>query len=433
MPSETKRFGARRRAGWGWGWAHARSAARSGLEARDERAPDVRVEAHEPRRSQPALNYGTPLRPVRLHRVATLALAILAASGAGARMASADRDDDGYEAEAGDDDGYPGAPRRAPIDGDRIDQTMERALDQVYQREMPGWDNRGGGFDLGGGTGGAGRDPNGRGTGGAGRDPNPRGSGSGGGPTGGTGTGSGGVTPPDLGSGGTTNPTGGGSDAWNPDDHDGVDRRPNAAPGDPRAPRRRGGRDRNYSGDGDHDTGDSGAFGGVATALLWGLVIVVALLVIVFIVRQASSMTGEAEPVKTASDDDAEDPNRLAAVIERPRDDADQLAHEGRFAEAIHTLLLRTVHELASQNLVRVTPSMTSREVLAKVPMLGDARAALAGLVSAVELTWFGDDVPGAADYARCREQFELFAAAYRRGQQPGAQPAAPGILGARA
>ena len=37
-------------------------------------------------------------------------------------------------------------------------------------------------------------------------------------------------------------------------------------------------------------------------------------------------------------------------MIERPRDDADQLAHEGRFADAIHILLLRTLHELASQN-----------------------------------------------------------------------------------
>src|SRR5262245_60055571 len=43
------------------GWAHARSAARSGLSAHDERAPDVRGEAPEPRRSQPSLSRGTSL------------------------------------------------------------------------------------------------------------------------------------------------------------------------------------------------------------------------------------------------------------------------------------------------------------------------------------------------------------------------------------
>jgi hypothetical protein len=267
----------------------------------------------------------------------------------------------------------PATTSAAPITGERIDQKMERALDAAYQRDLPGWDSSPGepdGSDGGRLTGG-----------GRGRD-------------GGSGT---------LGSGAGS----GGSRV----DNDGIPRSRNGVPGDPR----RRVRDRS-SGEGDSA---AGAFGGVATVLLWGLVIVAVILLLVFLVRQASGMTGEDEPVKTAADD-AEDPGRLAAVIERPRDDADQLAHEGRFAEAMHTLLLRTLHELASQNLVRVMPAMTSREVLARVPLLGDARTALAGLVTAVEVTWFGDDVPGAGDYARCRQQFEVFAAAYRRGAAAG-------------
>jgi hypothetical protein len=76
---------------------------------------------------------------------------------------------------------------------------------------------------------------------------------------------------------------------------------------------------------------------------------------------------------------------------------------------------LRTLHELAGQRLVQVTPAMTSREILTRVALVGDARAALAGLIVAVEQTWFGDDVPQLADYQRCRAQFDRFAAAYRR------------------
>jgi len=288
----------------------------------------------------------------------------------------------------------------APINGDRVDQTVEQSLDEVYQRDLPGWD-RGpdGGSGFGGGLG---RGPRGN-----------AGGGDGGG--GDSGRGSGGA----LGSGGGGNPVGDGSGA-NPlgsggsgdpgYNDDGTPRSRNGTPGDPR--RRRRGHDASSGSSGE---GDGGAFGGIAQVLLWGLLAVVVILFVVFIIRQTSGMTGAEEPVKTA-DDAGEDPNRLAAVIERPRDDADQLAHEGRFADAIHILLLRTVHELASQNLVRITPAMTSREVLARVPLLGDSRTALAGLVTAVEVTWFGDDVPGAEDYARCRVQFELFATAYRRG-----------------
>ncbi|HVV84313.1 MAG TPA: DUF4129 domain-containing protein [Kofleriaceae bacterium] len=156
-----------------------------------------------------------------------------------------------------------------------------------------------------------------------------------------------------------------------------------------------------------------GPLSSVASMLLWGLVIAASLVMAMAIYRQVSDYTSD-EPLpdtpRTATD------AQLAAVVERPRDDADELAAEGRFADAIHTLLLRTLHELASQNLVRVTRAMTSREILARVSLLGEAREALAGLIVAVEQTWFGDDVPQLADYQRCRAQFDLFAAAYRRG-----------------
>lgn len=310
----------------------------------------------------------------------------------------------------------------AAPDGEKIDQTIERALDEVYQRDLPGWDNPGEWEWVDAGGRGGGRRVRVRRV-----DPNAGGSGGGGGGVGsggsaGRGSGGGRIPPPNVGSGGGSGGSpdfgsGGSGDAGFNDD--GTPRSRNGTPGDPRARRRA----RNASSSGSGGDGGS-AFGGIAQILLWGLIIVIVVLFIVYVVRQTSGMTGAEEPVKE-TDEAGEDPSRLLAVIERPRDDADQLAHEGRFADAIHILLLRTLHELASQNLVRVTTSMTSREVLARVPLIGDARTALAGLVTAVELTWFGDDVPGANDYARCREQFEVFAAAYRRGAAAGtAMPA---------
>ena len=58
--------------------------------------------------------------------------------------------------------------------------------------------------------------------------------------------------------------------------------------------------------------------------------------------------------------------------------------------------------------------SLTSREILSRVPLVPTARDALYQLVSAVELSYFGDDVPGQADYDRCRHEFQKFAQAYR-------------------
>lgn len=285
-----------------------------------------------------------------------------------------------------------GSAAAAPA-GERIDEITRGALDEVYQRELPLGTGDGGGLGpLPGGGGSPTIDPDGAGSG----------SGSAAGSSAGSNL-AGSADP----SAGSNAPTGGsGAEA-----DDGTPRRQNGTPGDPRVYR---GRRSRSSGQVDDPQAPS-AFGGVATVLLWGLLAVVVILLVVFLIRQATGMSGEPDPLPTGGDD-RDAPDRLAAVVERPRDDADQLAHEGRFAEAIHTLLLRTVHELASQNLVRITPAMTSREVLARVPMLGDARDALAGLVTAVELTWFGDDVPGEGDYVRCRQQFELFAAAYRRG-----------------
>jgi hypothetical protein len=64
-----------------------------------------------------------------------------------------------------------------------------------------------------------------------------------------------------------------------------------------------------------------------------------------------------------------------------------------------------------------VPDAYTSREILAQVRLPDDARAALAELVIAVEVSWFGDDEPGETDYQRCLHRFELFTSAYTRGR----------------
>lgn len=121
----------------------------------------------------------------------------------------------------------------------------------------------------------------------------------------------------------------------------------------------------------------------VMTFVMWALVAVAAVLFASWLASELSRYGGDAE---LGLDADAGDAMQAAsaAIIERPLGDADELARHGEFAEAIHTLLLRTLHELARSAALRVAPAMTSREILARVPLVANARSALAGLITAV-------------------------------------------------
>jgi hypothetical protein len=146
----------------------------------------------------------------------------------------------------------------------------------------------------------------------------------------------------------------------------------------------------------------------VARLVVWGLVIVAGGLGIAWLASALRRGRDHsiATPVARAKP--------TPAILERPLDDADELARDGAYADAIHTLLLRTLHELARSADVRVAPAMTSREILGCVGLARDARDALASLIGAVEVTYFRGDAATPADYDRCRDQFHQFARAFR-------------------
>jgi Domain of unknown function (DUF4129) len=152
----------------------------------------------------------------------------------------------------------------------------------------------------------------------------------------------------------------------------------------------------------------------VASVVMYVVAGVAILLLILFLVRELGGYEKNVEggDGKLA----AETPEATAAVVERPLDDAEVLARAGRFGEAIHALLLRTLEELM-RRLDRPLPrSKTSREILAEVRLPDEARGALSHLVSAVEVSFFGGAEPGAEDYQVCVERFRRFADAYTRG-----------------
>jgi hypothetical protein len=173
----------------------------------------------------------------------------------------------------------------------------------------------------------------------------------------------------------------------------------------------RGTRDVNVVDTRDTQDQDHGAMGGMFAIIMWGVIIVGVVLLIVWIGAELMKYGGDDSAI---AQDAAVPAAPDLAVIDRPLGDAEELARRGEFREAIHTLLLRTLEELARTASVRVAPAMTSREILGRVPLLADSRDALAGLITAVELTHFGGDEATEHDYVRCRAQFQVFATAFR-------------------
>jgi hypothetical protein len=91
---------------------------------------------------------------------------------------------------------------------------------------------------------------------------------------------------------------------------------------------------------------------------------------------------------------------------------AQALAAAGRYAEAIHLLLLETLEALSRAS--RLAPSLTSREVVARVALPDRARHALADLVMAVEISRFGGAQAGQDEYGLCLARFHEFQSSYR-------------------
>jgi hypothetical protein len=91
-------------------------------------------------------------------------------------------------------------------------------------------------------------------------------------------------------------------------------------------------------------------------------------------------------------------------------DQADQLAREGRYAEAIHHLLFRSVEDIARRRPNVVRPALTSRELAASQALPARARELFASIARLVERSLFGGREVGEPDWLSARESYANFA-----------------------
>lgn len=86
--------------------------------------------------------------------------------------------------------------------------------------------------------------------------------------------------------------------------------------------------------------------------------------------------------------------------------EADALAAAGRFAEAAHLLLYRSVEDIEGRRPGLVKPAMTSRELAGATDLPAVAREAFSRIARAVEISLFGGRVIDAGAWEQCRAAY---------------------------
>ena len=151
-----------------------------------------------------------------------------------------------------------------------------------------------------------------------------------------------------------------------------------------------------------------------ATELRWGFWALVALVVLALLLLAARALArrpgSPMRPGATLLQSGGWGPS--AARAQALLSEADRLAGEGRFGEAVRVLLHRTLADLETQRPGLLSPAQTSREIAA-LPVLPEAaRQPLGAIARAVErFTFAGRDVDADA-FAACRADYQRWAQA---------------------
>lgn len=150
-----------------------------------------------------------------------------------------------------------------------------------------------------------------------------------------------------------------------------------------------------------------GAVSGGVTLLVWGAIILAIALIIFLIVRELYGVQLGWKKGRKAGKTGATDwrPDREKARVLLL--DADALAAEGRYDEAVHMLLLRGVADITARRPRLIGPALTSRDIAALPDLPEQARPAFALIAEIVERSFFGGRPVDEAGFQQARAAYE--------------------------
>ena len=155
----------------------------------------------------------------------------------------------------------------------------------------------------------------------------------------------------------------------------------------------------------------SKVLGPIAPYLFWTLVALAVLSILVYVAREILNLRGGVKGAKPAvlRDDEVWRPQAVQAQVLLA--EADALAAQGLYEEAAHIILLRSIEDIRARKPGAVRPSLTSRDIAVMPGLAPGARDLFAGIAQAVERSLFGGRVLDEAEFRRCRQAYERFAA----------------------
>lgn len=149
-----------------------------------------------------------------------------------------------------------------------------------------------------------------------------------------------------------------------------------------------------------------GQFGPVFRFIFWAGLALAGALFVWFVVREVIATRFPKKSEAEARVDWRPEPEQARALLEA----ADQLAGEGKFADAIRLLLFRSIDDLAGRRPGLVRPALTSRDIAALEQVPPVARSAFGRIARRVEMSFFGGRPTGPDDFAGARGDYEAFA-----------------------
>jgi hypothetical protein len=145
--------------------------------------------------------------------------------------------------------------------------------------------------------------------------------------------------------------------------------------------------------------------------LFWGLLIAAGLFVayLVYLRTQGRVFSWRR---KRDLEEVAEDWQPAEAPARALLREADALAAEGRYTEAAHLLLHRSIEDIDRRRPHLVRPALTSRDIASSPHIPSKPKSAFAAIVMMVERSLFGGRALGEQDWGECREAYREFALA---------------------
>lgn len=144
--------------------------------------------------------------------------------------------------------------------------------------------------------------------------------------------------------------------------------------------------------------------------LFWVAVAAAVLLLILAIARRLQdgrwSLPGRRlKPLESAPSWRPEEAPARALLSE-----ADALAAQGRYAEAAHLLLFRSIEDIDNRRPNLVRPALTSRDIAGAPALPAGPKTSFASIVMMVERSLFGGRTLGEREWRECRAAYEDFA-----------------------